>query len=229
MMNKKILAGVLTSASVLGVVAFSGVTSHAADTEVGIGFSLHTDPGGTGDLRIRWVPSEMDFGTSNTANITANVEFEEQTEAAGSKKYTVVQDVRPHGASAPNVEWKLTAAVSDLVSLTSPTTKLTGAVLAFDTAMHDYTGTLEPGSPLGGTGSPAGQTATMESSYAISADSTATATKVMSDGKVASNVTSFEGNTAMEMKNIKLRVPANIAQKGHQYKGTMTWTLSDTI
>ncbi|EOH93010.1 WxL domain-containing protein [Enterococcus pallens] len=227
-MKKKVLAVLLSSASVLGVVVLGGVSSYAADTEVGIGFSSHTDPGETGDLRLRWVPTELDFGTSNTVNKTSNVDFVEQDEAAGGKKYTVVEDSRDH--TGADVEWKLTAGVSDLVSTTSATTKLTGAVLKFDTAKHDYTGTLDPGLASGGIGAATpGHTATIAPSYTINADTTATATKVMEDGNIAGSLTSFEGNTAMEMKNIKLSVPANIAQKGHQYKGKMTWTLTNAI
>ncbi|MBO1307130.1 WxL domain-containing protein [Enterococcus sp. 669A] len=230
-MKRKLLAGLLASASVLGVVVLGGVTSYAADTEVGIGFGTHTDPGETGLLKLRWVPTELDFGTSNMVNKTANVEFSEvdTTAPATGKKYAVVEDSRPHGSSDPEVEWKLTAGVSDLVSTTSATTKLTGAVLKFDTDMHDYSGTLDPGMASGGIAAAGSHSATMATSYTINANSTATAITVMEDGDVSNNVTSFEGNTAMEMKNIKLSVPANIAQKGHQYKGKMTWTLSNSI
>ncbi|EOH90798.1 WxL domain-containing protein [Enterococcus pallens] len=229
-MKKKVVTGLAVSLSVLGVCVLGGVSSYAADTEVGIGFSTHTDPGDTGDLKLRWVPTELDFGTSNTVNKTSNVEFVEQDEAAGAKKYAVVEDSRPHDVGDPDVEWKLTAAVSDLVSTTSATTKLTGAVLKFDTDKHDYSGTLDPGLASGGiaAATPA-HTATIAGNYTINADTSATATKVMEDGNIASSVTSFEGNTAMEMKNIKLSVPANVAQKGHQYKGKMTWTLTNAI
>ena len=227
-MKKKVFAGLLTSLSVLGVCVLGGVSSYAADTEVGIGFGTHTDPGETGDLKIRWVPTELDFGTSNVVNKTTNVDFAEQDEVAGAKKYAVVEDSRDH--TGADVEWKLTAGVSDLVSTTSPTIKLTGAVLKFDTDKHDYSGTLDPGLASGGiaAATPA-HTATIAGNYAINADTTATATKVMEDGNIAGSLTSFEGNTAMEMKNIKLSVPANVAQKGHQYKGKMTWTLTNAI
>ena len=228
-MKKKVVTGLAVSLSVLGVCVLGGVSSYAADTEVGIGFSTHTDPGDTGELKIRWVPTELDFGTSNTVNKTSNVDFLEQDEVAGAKKYAVVEDSRPHDVGDPDVEWKLTASVSDLVSTTSPTTKLTGAVLKFDTGMHDYSGTLDPGLASGGIAPAGSHTATIAPNYAINADTTATATKVMEDGNIASSVTSFEGNTAMEMKNIKLSVPANVAQKGHQYKGKMTWTLTNAI
>lgn len=227
---KKLLKGLVLSSSVLGMVALGGVTSYAADTEVGIGFGTHTDPGDTGLLKIRWVPTELDFGTSNTVNKTANVEFVEKdtTAPATGKKYAVVEDSRDH--TGADVEWKLTAAVSDLVSTTSASTKLTGAKLKFDTDKHDYSGTLDPGLASGGisAATPA-HTAVIAGSYTINADSTATATKVMEDGSISGSTTSFEGSTAMEMKNIKLDVPANIAQKGHQYKGKMTWTLTNSI
>lgn len=225
-MKKKVVAGLLMSASVLGVVVSGGVSSYAAETEVGIGFSSHTDPGESGDLRIRWVPTELDFGTNNVVNKTTSVEFAELDEVVGGKKYTVVEDKRDH--TGEDVEWKLTAAVSDLVSSTSATTKLTGAVLKFDTDKHGYSDDQGLASEGIVTATPQ-HTASMEANYTIDANSSSAATKVMTDGDTDNNVTSFEGNTAMEMKNIKLSVPGNVAQKGHQYKGKMTWTLSDSI
>ncbi|MGG5317944.1 WxL domain-containing protein [Enterococcus sp. AZ072] len=228
-MKKKLVTGLLVSASVLGVCVLGGVSSYAAETEVGIGFGTHTDPGETGDLKIRWVPTELDFGTSNVVNQTTNVDFLEQDEAKlNLKKYAVVEDTRDH--TGADVEWKLTAGVSDLVSTTSATTKLTGAVLKFDTDKHDYSGTIDPGLASGGiAAATAGHTATIAPNYTINADTSATAIKVMEDGDIASSVTSFEGNTAMEMKNMKLSVPANVAKKTHQYKGKMTWTLTNAI
>ena len=228
-MKRKAWVGLVTSVSVLGVCLVGGLSSYAADTGVGIGFSSHTDPGDAGNLKIRWVPTELDFGTSNTVNKTANVDFPELDEAAGGKKYVVVEDSRPHGVSDPDVEWKLTAQVSDLESTSAPGTKLTGAKLKFDTDMHDYSGTLDPATG-GGIAAAGAHTATMDPNYELDADSSVAASSVMEDdGSSAGGTTSFEGNTAMEMKNIKLSVPANVAQKGHQYKGKITWSLSDTI
>lgn len=221
-MKRKVVAGLLASASVLGVCVASGVTSYAAETEVGIGFSTHTDPGETGDLKLRWVPAELDFGADNTVNKTAAVEFPERDEAAGSNKYVVVEDSRDH--TGADLEWKVTAELSELVSTTVATNKLPGATLSFNTELKDYTGTEDP--VTAGIGTAAGQTATMSPSYTLNID---TPMQVMKDDGDGSVTTSFEGNTAMQMKDIKLKVPANVAQKGNQYKGTITWTLADVI
>lgn len=228
-MKKKIFAGLLASATVLGLFAAGG-TAFAAqvdntDTEAGIGFSLH-QPGGTGALNIKWSPIELDFGSSNTVN-TAVQDFAEQDEVGGVKKYTVVEDTRPHGSSDPDVEWKLTAKVADLVSTSNPATKLDGAVLKFDTDKHGYQGTVSP-EISGIIPATINHTATMSTSYTLNTGAS-TATEVMKDGNTGSGVTSFEGATAMEMKNIKLTVPANIAKKGHHYTGHLTWPLDDTI
>lgn len=221
-MKKKVISGLVLGTSVLGVCVASGVTSYAAETEVGIGFSTHTDPGEPGDLKLRWVPAELDFGSDNTVNKTAAVEFPERDEAAGSNKYVVVEDSRDH--SGADLEWKVTAELSELVSTTVAANKLPGATLSFNTDLKDYSGTEDPATA--GIGAVAGQTATMAANYILNID---TPIQVMKDNGDGSVTTSFEGNTAMQMKDIKLKVPANVAQKGNQYKGTITWTLADTI
>lgn len=227
-MKKKIFAGLLASATVLGLFAAGGTAFAAqvdnSDTEAGIGFAMH-GPGTTpGDLQIRWTPLELDFGSSNTVN-TAVQDFAEQDEAGGVRKFAVVEDKRDH--TSGDVEWKLTAKVDELVSTSNPATKLTGAVLKFDTDKHGYQGTISP-EISGIIPATASHTATMSANYSLTTGA-GTATDMMQDGDVGSNVTSFEGNTAMEMKNIKLTVPANIAKKGHHYTGDLTWSLDDTI
>lgn len=225
-MKKKLLAGMLASATVLGMFVAGGtaLAADTNDTEVGIGFSLHHPGTNPGDLQILWTPLELDFGSTNTVN-TAVQDFDEQDEAGGVKKYAVVEDTRPHGSSDPDVEWKLTAKVAELVSTSNPATKLDGAVLKFDTDMHGYQGTISP--EISGIVATSGQTATMAANYSLTTGAL-TATEVMKDGST-SGPTSFEGNTAMEMKNIKLTVPANVAKKGHHYTGDLTWSLDDTI
>lgn len=226
-MKKKVLAGLLASATVLGMFVAGGTALAAevdtTDTEVGIGFAMH-GPGGTGDLKIRWTPLELDFGSSNTVN-TAVQDFDEQDEAGGVHKYAVVEDSRDH--TSGDVEWKLTAKVDELVSTSNPATKLNGAVLKFDTDKHGYQGTISP-EISGIIPATASHTATMAANYSLTTGA-ATATEVMTDGDVGSSLTSFEGTTAMEMKNIKLTVPANTAKKGHHYKGDLTWSLDNTI
>lgn len=226
-MKKRFFAGLLASATVLGMFVAGGTALAAevdtTDTEVGIGFAMH-QPGGSGALKLRWTPLELDFGTSNTVN-TAVADFAEQDEAGGVHKYAVVEDARDH--TGADVEWRLTAKVDELVSTSSPTTKLTGAVLKFDTDKHAYSGTISPEIGGIGTATPA-HTATMNANYSL-VTGAATATDLMEDGDIASSVTSYEGMTAMELKNIKLTVPANVAKKGHHYTGNLTWSLDDAI
>lgn len=229
-MNKKrLVAGLLTSATVVGLFATGG-TAFAAevdtkDTEVGIGFAIH-QPGGPGALNLRWTPIELDFGKSNTVN-TAVEDFAEQDEVGGVRKFAVVEDERPHGSSDPDVEWKLTAQMAELVSTSNPLTKLDGAVLTFDTDKHGHQGTDSP--EIGGIiAATVDHTAVMDPSYSLAAGAS-TATKVMEDDGALLKTTSYNGRTAMEMKNMKLTVPANVAKKGHHYKGKLTWSLDNTI
>lgn len=228
-MNKKrLVAGLLTSATVVGLFAAGG-TAFAAPvdnsaTEAGIGFAMHGPGTNPGDLEIKWSPLELDFGSANTVN-TAVQDFVEQDEAGGVHKYVVVKDERDH--TSGDVEWKLTAKVDELVSTSNPATKLTGAVLKFDTDKHGYQGTISP-EISGITTATLQHTATMAANYSLTTGAS-TATTVMQDGDIGSSLTSYEGNTAMELKNIKLTVPANVAQKGHHYKGDLTWSLEDAI
>lgn len=226
-MKNKLFKSMLASATVLGLFAAGGsafaTEVDSTDTEVGIGFANH-GTGGTGDLRIRWTPLELDFGSSNAVN-TAVQDFAEQDEAGGVQKYSVVEDTRDH--STGDVEWKLTAKVGELTSTTNASLKLDGAVLKFNTAKHGYQGTSSP-DISGITTATSAHTASMATEYNLTTGAS-TATSVMTDGNVTSNLTSYEGATAMEMKNIKLTVPANIAKKGHHYTGDLTWSLDNTI
>lgn len=216
-MKKKILAGLLASASVLGV-CMAGGTALAAevdsqDTNVGIGFSGHTTPPGTDDLTLKWAPISFDFGSSNTVNTAAQA-FNEDT---GAKKYLVVSDGRTETGAE---EWKLTA---KLTQMTSGSSTLTGATLSFDSEKKGYVGTAAPetaGSIIAPT---AAHTATVAAATQTLTPGAAAVT-VMSDA-----ASSYKGDTAMEMDNIKLNVPGGVAVEGKQYSGKLTWSLDDTI
>ncbi|MBO0459899.1 WxL domain-containing protein [Enterococcus hulanensis] len=219
-MNKKrLVAGLLTSATVVGLFAAGG-TAFAAevdthDTTLGIGFSDHSTPPGTGDLTMKWAPIKFNFGTSNQVNTVANAFSEE----SGVKKYVVVSDARAESGAD---KWDLTAKISNIAS--GPT-QLVGATLSFDTAKQAYQGVDAPEAP-GSIIAP-----TLAHTAVVSANQTlaqgATATVVMSDD--GSSTSSYKGMTALEMDNIELNVPANAAEAGKQYTGTLTWSLDDTI
>ena len=217
-MKKKVLAGLLTSASLLGVCLTGGVSTYAAaiddlDTEVGIGFTGH-QPGQPGPLEIKWAPSDFDFGSANTVN-TAASQFSEES---GSTKYLVVGDTRG-GATD---EWKVTAQLSNLMSGTA---QLAGAELSFNADMKGYQGTAAPEAPGSIIAAPAGVTATLNAS--VDLQQGAAAIDVFRDGTAGTGT--YQGYSAMEMSDIELDVPGNVAKSGKHYTGTLTWSLEDTI
>lgn len=215
-MKRKVIAGLLTSASVLGV-CVAGASALAAqvdshDTNVGIGFSGHVTPPGTDDLTLKYAPINFDFGTSNMVN-AADQAF---TEDSGAKKYVVVGDARVETNAD---EWKLTAT---LTQLTSGASTLTGATLSFDSEVKAYVGSAAPETP-GSIIAPTGQTATVASANQTLTPGAAAVT-VVSDA-----ASSYKGDTAMEMDNIELDVPGGVAVEGKQYSGKLTWSLDSVI
>ncbi|WP_368757014.1 WxL domain-containing protein [Enterococcus avium] len=219
-MKKKLVAGLLTSATLLGVCVLGGANASAAevdnaDTEVGIGFTGHA-PGTTpGPLEIQWAPLKLDFHNANTVN-TVVQDFPEIT---GTKKYMVVSDTR---AGATD-EWKLTAQLTELTNAANTET-LTGAILKFDTALQGYQGTNAPEAP--GSIVAAGARTATGFGAGKTVNAGGSAVNLMEDGTGSGT---YQGQTAMEMDNIKLEVPANAAEVGEQYSGTLTWSLDDTI
>lgn len=219
-MKKKLLAGLVTSATLVGICIAGGLNASAVeidhmDTEVGIGFTGHGPGVNPGPLEIQWAPLQLDFHNANTVNTVVH-DFPEIT---GNKKYTVVSDTR---AGATD-EWKLTAQLTELKNAAATET-LTGAILKFDSVLQGYQGTDAPEAP-GSIVAPTGRTATISAaSQTVAAGGTAVA--VMQDGAGSGT---FQGQSAMEMDNIELEVPANAAKIGEQYKGTLTWSLDDTI
>lgn len=220
-MKKKIFAGMLASATVLGL-CVAGGTAFATekdtyDTEVGIGFSAHTPPPGTDPLTIQWAPISFDFGSTNTVN-TAAATF---NETSGANRYVVVKDGR---AETGADKWELTAKLSDMKD---GAVQLTGATLSFDAVKKAYTGTgvEAPEAPGSIAAATPGHTAVVGGTQTLA--QSAAAVKVMEDDGGATS--SYKGSTAMEMSNIKMNVPANAAQSGKQYTGKLTWSLDDTI
>lgn len=215
---KKLLAGVLLSASVLGVCVLGG-TAFAAideqDTEVGIGFTGHS-PGTSGDLEFKWRPDKFDFGNANTINTIAT-DFPEDS---GSNKYVIISDDR---VAAITNEWKVTVKMSKLMSGSA---QLSGAVLNFDAEKKAYNGTGAEAPEAAGmiSAATAAHTATVTATQSLPQDGAAVV--AMTDSGAAG---SYKGMTAMELSNIELAVPANIAQSGKQYTGKVTWSLDDAI
>lgn len=218
-MKKKLLAGMLASISLVGI-CFSSTSAFAApvddqETEVGIGFSGHT-PGTPGDLEFKWKPDKFDFGSANTVNTVA----QDFTEESGANKYIIISDDR---AAANTNEWKVTVEMGKLMSGSA---QLSGAVLNFNAALMAYngTGTEAPESAGMITLPTAAHTANVVATQSLVQD--AAAVTAMTDSGASG---SYKGMSAMEITDIELAVPANIAQSGKQYTGTVTWTLSDDI
>lgn len=222
MNKKKLVAGLLASASVLGI-CLSGGTALAQekdkqDTTVGIGFADHIPGTEDGPLKLQWVPKSLDFGSGHEVN-TAQFVFPLKDT---SEKYVVVSDTR---ADADRIQWKLTAKLSDLTSSKGNT--LSGSSLEFDNTMMAYSGTESPSStnvvaPIAGQ-----QSATVTASVSLDAGAT-TAKEVMQDNG-GGGTNSFNGKTATQLSNVGLKVPANKAVEKQTYTGKVTWSLDDTI
>lgn len=219
-MKKKLLAGLVTSAALMSLCVAGGMNAKAAvtdsaDTEASIGFTGY-GPGTTpGPLEIQWAPLNLNFHNANAVN-TVVQDFPEIT---GADKYVVVSDTRG-GATD---EWKVTAQLTDLENAAATET-LTGARLKFNSTIQGYQGTNAPEAP-GSVIAPGARTATV-SAAAQSVNAGGTAVTVMQDGSGAGT---FQGQSAIEMSNIVLEVPANAAVNGELYSGTLTWSLDDTI
>lgn len=217
-MKKKLLAGVLASATVLGV-CMAGGSALAADlpdtveTKAGIGFTDYVS-GGEGDLAIKWAPGSFDFGATNTVNTSVT----EYNEDSGVAKHVVIEEKR-EGAS-----WELTVGLSDIKSGSA---QLTGATLEFDADVKAYQGTAAPESPGSIVDKTAAHTATVASANQVLTQGVNNQPVMEDDGNGTSS--SHKGTTALEMSNIKMSVPAGVAKAGRQYSGTVTWSLDDIL
>ena len=212
---KKLLAGVLLSASVLGVCVYGGVAADAApvddqETEIGIEFTDHK-PGTPGPLEFKYVPNKFDFGTGRKLTDTSF------PEVSGQKKYVIVSDTR---AGATD-KWEVYATLSNVMSGSE---QLTGAQVKFNATKQGYQGTGAPEAP-GSIVAPTGSATVTAPSVTLSQG--AAATKVMEDGTAGTGT--YQGATAMEMSTISLDAPANAGKAGLKYSGKITWSLDDTL
>lgn len=217
-MKKKVLAGLLASATVVGVFMAGGTALAApvdsAGTDVGIGFTDHI-PGETpGPLEIKWAPIKFDFGNSNKHTVTSF------NEASGLKKYVVVSDDR---TPATANKWELSAKLGTLMSGATP---LTGATLKFDTDLQGYQGTASPEAAGSIIAPDVANTATVPAAN-FSLAQAGTAQVVMKDGDGVAGT--YRGFSAFEMENIKLDVSSNVVNAGKQFTGKLTWSLDDTL
>lgn len=230
-MNKKKLTKALVGTAMMGGLLVQGIPALAAPVAGGstggsVGFSGHVPPTtpSNGDLDLVWVPRSFEFGNSNT-NTTAATTY---NAANGATKYVVVRDRRvANGTTQTPNAWELTAKAS---TLADGGAVLTGAQYTFsgnqlknynsvsgaDTEAPESTGAIDNALP-------GGHTAAVTANVTLPADGT-TSVKVME-----ATATAIDGKYAAELNNISLVVPANTSQEGKQYKGTVDWSLDDTI
>lgn len=217
MNKKKLVAGLLASASVLGV-CLSGGTAFAAnvsdqDSQVGIGFGEHII-GKPGELEVKWLPRELDFGSGHKPDAAQAVDYDAK---GAAKKYVVVSDARE---DIDRVAWTLTAKLSDL---SDGGNSLAGVSLNFDSTLMGYAGDQAPEDPSSVI-APGSRTAVVPSSVSLTPNAV---TKVMHDN--GGGTASYLGQSAVEMSNIKLKVLGGSALQNKTYTGTVTWSLDDTI
>lgn len=222
MNKKKLVAGLLASASVLGV-CLSGGTAlaavHEEETTVGIGFGEHKPGGPEGeDLQIAWLPKAFDFGSGHTPDASGSQDYDA---TGAAKKYVVISDARAEGGSD---KWELSAGLSELK--TADGNVLTSATLGFDATMMGYSSNKAPESDPSPVIAPGARTATTPLA-SVSLTQKAAATKVLVDN--GSGVSSYKGLTALEMTNIKLTVPGGAALDNKTYTGKVTWSLDDLL
>lgn len=230
MSKRKLVAGLLTSASILGV-CMSGVGSVDAavvsngSTDGSIGFTGSTiNPSPNGDLDLLWYPTAFDFGSANQASTAAQT----YTATNGSTKYAIVRDNRVGNsvASSPN-EWKLMAQATTLVdgadTLTGASYEFTGNVLksyvsasGMDTEVPESAGAISNTLPVG-------HTAAVTTNVSLPADGTTDVEIMRADDATV------DGKYVAELNAISLKVPASTSKEGNQYVGSVNWTLDDTI
>ncbi|MBO0451183.1 WxL domain-containing protein [Candidatus Enterococcus murrayae] len=222
MSKKKLVAGLLASASVLGI-CLSGGTALAAnvqeeDTTVGIGFKDHDNPEPKGDLSIQWLPKSFAFGDANDVNLVTHSFPLKDT----SEKYVVVNDARADDPVSD--EWKLSAKLGKLTSADGH--RLTGAKLSFNNEVKAYDGGTAHPDTTNVVAARTEHTAVAIATTTIDEDGTAQ--EVMQDnGKGGGH--SFKGKTATQLSGMALEIPGSRAVEKQSYTGKVTWSLDDTI
>jgi len=222
MNKKKLVAGLLASASVLGI-CLSGGTAFAAvqeeDTTVGIGFKDHLNPPPPpGDLSIQWLPKAFKFGEAHDVDtVTKSYPIDDTSE-----KYVVINDSR---ADATGQKWILTAKLSEMKSATH---RLKGAKLNFTSTKMAYDGgTAHP--DTSNVVAPRAEHTAVAATGTLSLDEGGTTPVEVMHDDGDTNASSFKGKTATQLGGIELEVVGSTAVEKQSYTGTVTWSLDDTI
>lgn len=182
---------------------------------------IDPDQGGSGPLRLLYVPQTFDFDTQT-------ISVSDRSYAMVAELYSVNegQGVIPHDSFAQVVDtrgshegWTLSVDLSDFQS---DQDTLTGAAIEFINGEVDYESNLPnstPSTPAGGVMVNAGGDTRM----ILSAE----------DGQGAGRTSVFWGDedlaeTGMN-ENIRLHVPGTTSQSARAYQAQLTWTLSSIV
>ncbi|WP_086350143.1 WxL domain-containing protein [Candidatus Enterococcus clewellii] len=171
------------------------------------------------DFGLLYVPKEFNFKktavpatpTALTINIDSTVES--VAGANPTTKHVAMADLR-----GTYVGWKLEAKMTELEGTTDSTRKLTGATITMSQALKEVT------DPATNTISDVVSTA-QQPTAVTGVTLTTTNTRILTG-----DATKGQGYWAGELTNIQLNIPASVSPVANEtYKGTVDWTLTDSI
>lgn len=221
MKNKKmklIAAGILLSVTTIGTSAFAQ-TSGITKTQVGFSNS-YIPEGPEGDLDFLWLPKSFDFKQDNTIlNKTMTL-----NEATGVAQYVVVKDER---TSNEDSAWSLSASANQLVDPTGSNKLSTSTKYKFKSDIKGYESIKGDNSEAPDEESVIGSSsATMVAPTDTQLATDGSRIKIMQAENKGAN--EARGKHALEMKDIKLEVPAG-GVRNVIYDGQIEWTLTNGI
>lgn len=227
----------LASVAILGGVtlgsvgAFADVSGSGAQTGVDVRFSGTIEPPGTaGNLQLNSVPAFVGFGTGavNTPNAPF-VAGNAITSHVGdlSDPYVKINDDRPTGGSE-STEWKLQADASSLTEVSSGTEVISNGSININSSDANTLKEWTPGTAPNYTPGVVDD----NSSYTTGVSKATTTTLPLGGGAqdIASTTTSARQGYAVKIDSMDLTVlSTNRSYAGKTFRGTITWTLTETV
>lgn len=218
---KKFLSVSLASATLLSVIAGGALASAeevgSMESTYSIGFGTHIEWPDLGDdeLTLQYVPKTLNFGQDNDLD---GGTFEERSNV---NLYAVVRDDRPEEETT-NV-WSLTASASEMADVSEVgAANVKTAFISMAGEAKSYSGDFEQ--PVEGSNIDAPLASSPSVSEDITLYTNGTSAEIMSKSE-----TQDAGWAAAGFKDIQMTVPRRAVEFGAQYKGTITWSLNDTI
>lgn len=247
-MNKKLLAGLLTTATLGSLLVATNVDaakSTEADnnehmsTDAGIAFFDTNKPGPgpfENNLALAWAPVSFNFGNNDVTGIKGNVTYNQVIDAS-KKQYVAVSDDRT--AEDKLKGWKLEAELDAFENVADETDTLAQAKLTFDLATPEkYNIDVKTSDKYGyaypnvadDTSREAFDTTTA-AYYKLTTPVSLTAADGLPQEVLSFNTDQSISNTlgvASQVSNVKLKVldHTNVANK--KYASTVHWRLSVT-